>query len=252
MTWLSRLLPQSPSLQRVADRNNRTRQSQRRRRQATLESLEDRTLLSNVLLTYTTNPVNGAVTLNILGDTLKDKFTVQENNVAAGGTVTVTGSTSSPVTTINGALSQTTLKQITNINITLPGNKNDTDYVTILGPATGHSAVANINVVVPGASTTVAGTELHLTVTNVQNTGAFNVYDAPTSTSAVSPDNPLPTFQPGFAPGSTYTQAGYSQPGGGYLFPIDPSTSEPIYNQLGGVLSATVTGSSFGSATIEQ
>src|SRR5208283_4062437 len=57
--------------------------------------------------------------------------------------------------------------------------------------------------------------------------------------------------QPGFAPGSTYTQAGYSQPGGGYLFPIDPSTSEPI-NQLGGVLSATVTGSSFGSATIEQ
>jgi len=44
MTWFSRLLPQSPRLQRVAGHNHRTRQGQRRRRLATLETLEDRTL----------------------------------------------------------------------------------------------------------------------------------------------------------------------------------------------------------------
>ena len=49
MTWLSRLLPQSPRLPRLADHNHRTRQAQRRRRMATLEALEGRTLLSNVV-----------------------------------------------------------------------------------------------------------------------------------------------------------------------------------------------------------
>src|SRR5271157_5375511 len=49
MTWFSRLLPQSPRLRRVAGHNHRTRQGQRRRRMANLETLEDRTLLSNVV-----------------------------------------------------------------------------------------------------------------------------------------------------------------------------------------------------------
>ena len=42
MTWFSRLLPQSPRLQRVAGHNHRTRQGQRRRRMANQETLEDR------------------------------------------------------------------------------------------------------------------------------------------------------------------------------------------------------------------
>ena len=51
MTWLSRLLPQSPS-QHPANHNHRSRQAQRRRRMATLETLEGRTLLSNVTVSF--------------------------------------------------------------------------------------------------------------------------------------------------------------------------------------------------------
>jgi hypothetical protein len=61
MTWLSRLLPQSPSLQRVADHNHLTRQGQRRRRMATLETLEGRTLLSNLATSFTLDAITGAV-----------------------------------------------------------------------------------------------------------------------------------------------------------------------------------------------
>ena len=60
-TWLSRLLPQSPSLQRLADHHRRTRQGQRRRRMATLETLEGRTLLSNVVTSFTHDAITGAV-----------------------------------------------------------------------------------------------------------------------------------------------------------------------------------------------
>jgi len=251
MTWLSRLLPQSPSLQRVANHNNRTRQAQRRRRQATLESLEDRTLLSNVTLSYTASPA-GAVTLNILGDAGKDNFSVTEN---ANGTVTVAGTGG---TTISSLPSVTTLKAITNINITLPGTNKVTDNVSI----TGHGTVQNITVVVPGnivapanvtsTTTGVAGTDLNLTVTNLHNSGEFNVFDAPT-TSASNAINPLPSFQPAFAPDANYTQAGYSQVGGGYSFPTDNSspTPNPI-NQLGGVLNLSMSSSSFASSIIEQ
>ena len=61
MTWFSRLLPQSPRLQRVAGHNHRTRQGQRRRRMATLETLEGRTLLSNVVTSFTHDSITGAV-----------------------------------------------------------------------------------------------------------------------------------------------------------------------------------------------
>ena len=56
MTWLSRLLPQSPRLPRLADQNHRTRQAQRRRRMSTLEALEGRTLLSNVTTSISMPP----------------------------------------------------------------------------------------------------------------------------------------------------------------------------------------------------
>src|SRR5208337_831169 len=79
MTWLSRLLPQSPRLQRLANRNNRTRQSNGRRRMMTLESLEGRTLLSNVVALIAQDPTTGANTLTINGDTHNDAFSVTEN-----------------------------------------------------------------------------------------------------------------------------------------------------------------------------
>ena len=75
MTWLSRLLPQSPSL-RLADHNlnRRNRQAERRRRMSTLESLEGRTLLSNITATQ-----NGADVVTITGDTHNDQFSVTVN-----------------------------------------------------------------------------------------------------------------------------------------------------------------------------
>src|SRR5271166_495191 len=95
MTWLSRLLPQSPSLRRFSDHSRRTRQAQRRR-MATLDSLEDRTLLSNVV-TSLIKAADGSFTLAIAADVFSDTFTVTENPT---GFVTVTGTAK---TTINGS-----------------------------------------------------------------------------------------------------------------------------------------------------
>jgi hypothetical protein len=61
MTRLARLVPQNPSLQRRADHKHRTRQGQRRRRMATLETLEGRTLLSNVVTSFAHDAITGAV-----------------------------------------------------------------------------------------------------------------------------------------------------------------------------------------------
>ncbi|MGA8349938.1 MAG: hypothetical protein WBQ29_10410 [Isosphaeraceae bacterium] len=61
MTWLPRLLPQNPSLQRLADHHHRTRQAQRRRRMATVETLEGRTIPSNVVASFTHDAITGAV-----------------------------------------------------------------------------------------------------------------------------------------------------------------------------------------------
>lgn len=60
MTWISRLLPQSPS-QHPANHNHRTRQAQRRRRMATVETLEGRTIPSNVVTSFTHDAITGAV-----------------------------------------------------------------------------------------------------------------------------------------------------------------------------------------------
>jgi hypothetical protein len=46
---------------RLAHHNHRTRQGQRRRRMATLETLESRTLLSNVVTSFTHDAITGAV-----------------------------------------------------------------------------------------------------------------------------------------------------------------------------------------------
>src|SRR5208337_5323865 len=85
MTWLSRLLPQSPSLQRLVDHNHRTRQGKRRRRMATLELLEDRTLLSNITVSQDLS----TEVVTILGDTYGDQFKVTvnlDNTISVVGT----------------------------------------------------------------------------------------------------------------------------------------------------------------------
>src|SRR5271157_5181096 len=138
MTWLSRLLPQSPSLPRLANHNNRTRQAQRRRRMATLESLENRTLL-NGSGNVTVNPVAAGV-LNIYTDSIPkstDTFRITETG---GSSVTVVGTpVTSPATThtsINGLpLGQSvTRTEVTTINVYVEGStSNDVVVVDLVG-----------------------------------------------------------------------------------------------------------------------
>ncbi|MGO9107620.1 MAG: beta strand repeat-containing protein, partial [Thermoguttaceae bacterium] len=245
MTWLSRLVPQSPSL-RLAGRNNRTRQGQRRRRMATLETLEHRTLLSNVVALIAQDPTTGANTLTINGDTHNDSFSIAEN---ADGTVTLVGTptpSSNPhappqnTTQINSlpvGLPYTTSQAVLQMVVNLPGDYTNTDNVSM----TGHGTVQNVTIVVPGVSPVVPGvfvpaTNLTLNVSDLKNSGSFNVYDAPTSGST-SAEPPI-TGQPAYSPA-------------GYTFPTDPSTGNP-YNLLGGTLNASITGSQFSALTIEQ
>jgi hypothetical protein len=63
---------------------------------ATVETLEGRTLLSNVVTSFTHDAITGANTLNITGDTHDDTFSVTENY--SNGFVTLVG-TGSPVKT---------------------------------------------------------------------------------------------------------------------------------------------------------
>src|SRR5271157_1409280 len=108
MTWLSRLLPQSPSLQRRA--TSRTRQSKgfrALRRQSTLEHLESRQLLSGnmtaglgLILPGTTTP-SAPNLLSVYGDVnYVNDITITEN---ANATVTVANAgTGTKLTGING------------------------------------------------------------------------------------------------------------------------------------------------------
>ena len=102
MTWLSRLLPQTHTIGgSIHSHNQRSRQSKRHRRMSTVETLEGRTLLSNVIALPQINPADGSRTLSIQGDGGKDAFSVTLN---PGGTVTVAARTDVPhvFTTING------------------------------------------------------------------------------------------------------------------------------------------------------
>jgi len=246
MTWLSRLLPQSPRLPRLAEQNHRTRQAQRRRRMATLEALEGRTLLSNVVLSYAT-AANGQNTLIITGDTFNDTFTVSDNN--ATGYVTVTGS---PRTLINNSsIPQKTTEQVSEIAIILPGNHNSTDNVTITSTGSGQGTIANISIVAPGvvASPQVAGLDLTLNVTGLTLTGELSVWDAPTS--AATTAVPLLPIVATASGQSTTANAPTTTQIPGYVFPTTGSPAVPS-NNLGGLLTASVTGSHLGSLYIEQ
>jgi len=238
MTWLSRLLPQSPRLPRLANPNNRTRQAQRRRRMSTLEALEGRTLLSNVVTNVSHNPTTGVNTLTITGDTHNDTFTVTENN--ATGQITVTGTGSTLINT--NARTYTTSQEISNLAIVLPGAFPSTDNVTITSTGAGKGTLSSVNILAPGVATNGAeGLNLTLTVTNLTVGGELSLWDAPTFASPATP--PLPIV-PTASGGSTAPNAPNATEIPGY---VAPST-----NNLGGGLTASVTGSHLGSLYIEQ
>src|SRR3954453_3758667 len=85
MTWLSRLFPQNNRLQPVPSRN-RT-QAKSNRRMATLERLEDRTLLAGqVAITF---GLGGP--LGLVGNAVSKSFTVAEVQKPGGTYVSLTG-----------------------------------------------------------------------------------------------------------------------------------------------------------------
>ncbi len=177
MTWLSRLLPQSPRLPRLADQNRRTRQGQRRRRMATLETLEGRTLLSNVTVSFPTP----SSPLTITGDTFNDNFTITENpngtvTVAPGALRRVPGVKVVTPSTIDGSSAAfTTPSAVTSIIVNLPGTINF-DFVTLTGQGkTTATTVKNVTV-------TATGANLNFAATNVDDSGNFvlsNTYTSP-------------------------------------------------------------------------
>ena len=164
MTWISRLLPQSPS-QHPANHNHRSRQAQRRRRMATLETLEGRTLLSNVTVSF----AGGALT--ILGDAHNDSFSITEQSAAAGGKVTVTST--SPQTTINKtSVPFVSPQAVTSIVVRLPGTTNS-DTVSLLGAGnTTPTTVKDVTITGPLGSTAA---NLTFTANGVDNNGAFTL-----------------------------------------------------------------------------
>ena len=237
MTWLSRLLPQSPRLPRLADHNHRTRQAQRRRRISTLEALEGRTLLSNVVTSVTTAS-NGARTLTITGDTHNDTFTVTENN--ATGQITVTGTGSTLIDT-NGR-TYTTTQEISNLAIVLPGNAASTDLVTITSTGTGKGFLSTVNILAPGVATpNVEGLNLTLNVSNLTVGGELSLWDAPTFVAPATPSLPIVATASG---GMTAANAPTAAQIPGYT-PLST-------NNYGGGLTVSVTGSHLGSLYVEQ
>jgi len=172
MTWLSRLLPQSPSLPRLANHNNRSRQALRRRRLATLESLEARTLLNG---TVTVSPTSPAGVVTITGDGHNNDFNINENG---GSSITVSGIG----TSIDGLPLGTsvTRSEVTSIVVSLPplSPSSGAALATLSITESAHvtSGINNISITAVGPTALTPAVGLSLTVTNVVNAaGNFSV-----------------------------------------------------------------------------
>ena len=169
MTWFSRLLPNG--------RSSLQRANKRRRRMMNLEALENRTLLSNVTVSFPTP----SSPLTITGDTFNDNFTITENTtpgplfgtvtVAPGATRVVPGGAIVAPSTIDGSSAPfTTDSAVASIIVVLPGTTNF-DFVTLTGQGkTTPTTVKNVTITATGANLTFAAN-------NVDNSGNFVLSD---------------------------------------------------------------------------
>ena len=179
MTWLSRLLPQTPSLQRrVSTHHNRT--AKQRRRVMTLESLEQRVVLSNVSASFAA----GVLTINT--DSFNNQFKITETTAASPNFGKVTVSSLAPYTTINStAADYQTPSAVTAINVKVNGSFRTSDVIQLVGAGkTAATTVKTVNINVGWAA-------LNLSVDGVNNSGAFSLttmgkLDASISNSAFS------------------------------------------------------------------
>jgi hypothetical protein len=182
---------------------------------STLEVLEGRTLLSNVVTSIFTNvtpgvppsvlPSAGARGLEITTDNHKDVFSVTEN---ANGTVTLVGTgASTQINSLPVGTPYTTSQAVTEIWFNIAGTNAGANTITL----TGHGTVKNVLVDEPGYSATLPSPALTFTATGVTNSGFLTILDG-------SPPTTTPSF------------AGY----------------------VGGTLNATVSGSQFTALTIDQ
>ena len=162
MTWLSQLLPKGSNVQRRTshDRRGPISRGQGRRSIMILETLEGRTVLSNVSVLFANN------VLTITGDTHNDSFSITET---AGGKVTV--ASTSPQTTIDLTREPyTSPTKVTSISVTLPGTYNF-DNVALKGP--GKTATTTVNTV----AVTATGANLTFAANGVDNSGSFTLSD---------------------------------------------------------------------------
>jgi len=171
MTWLSRLLPQSPSLQRLANHNNRARQGQRRRRMATLESLENRTLLTG---NVTVAQVAGLLTITL--DKNSNSIQINEDG---GNKVIVTGQNGTSLNHTSGVPVKSTLVTSIVVNV-LQGSAQNSPYISLvenLDTGKTSSGIGKVAFNITGGP--ITGPDVNLSVSGVTNGGPLTLSDIP-------------------------------------------------------------------------
>ncbi|MFO0890560.1 MAG: hypothetical protein U0790_15630 [Isosphaeraceae bacterium] len=166
MSWLSRLLPRGMRTQPRSERR-RALAAKRRRRVASLEGLETRTVLSSV--TTTLGFVSG--TLTITADKLDNQFSIAEFRAGGGTRVTITALDAD--TLINGGTTWTSPGSVNSIIVNLQsGAAADQDVIQVYGEGKGVAQSTK------GLSFNAGKTNLDLTVADINNPGTFRVLTA--------------------------------------------------------------------------
>jgi len=168
MTWLSRLLPQTNRLQASALRS-RARLTKQHRRIATLETLEQRVVLSNV------STVLSGTALTISADRFNNAFAITETRMSDGTHVTVTAT--DKLTNINGIPynsgifpSWTSPSAVGTMRVNDAGGSN---VISLTGE--GKSALETIGAVTFALTGVTTANPTTLTVSDIDNPGAFRL-----------------------------------------------------------------------------